>query len=82
MTDYTMGDEELSEAESYDEYDLEGFTREEVERYNRMASPASKLKRKARNDLEENEEKREASMVSVSGRLAAMYLLMMAFFQK
>lgn len=43
----TTWDEEDSVAESYNEYDVQDFTREEIERYNRMASPASRLKRKA-----------------------------------
>lgn len=52
-----------SEAESYDEYDLQIFTREEVERYNRMASPASRLTR--RGQFHEDEDIEEAGMASV-----------------
>ena len=48
LTTYTTWDREESEAESYDEYDIQDFNKDEIERYNRVASPASRLKRKAR----------------------------------
>ena len=41
-----MSESEGEESDVFEEYDLGGFTREEVEVYNRMASPGSRLKRK------------------------------------
>ena len=43
-----------SDGDAFEQYDLHGFTKEEVKQYNRIASPSQRLKRKSGVLLDDN----------------------------